>query len=145
MEMKSTQRVLMIAFAVPIILSLLMVALFETDVLPCGLLAGQGEGQAEFLIAVTMELVTIMAIPVALKMFRLKFIATRLTTPRALMRWGLLRLLLLGVPMVVNALSYYLFMGAAFGYLGIILLLCMVFVTPTKARCYSEVTPADAQ
>ena len=47
--MKSTQRVLMIAFAVPIILSLLMVALFETDVLPCGLLAGQGEGQAEFL------------------------------------------------------------------------------------------------
>lgn len=108
MEMKSTQRVLMIAFAVPIILSLLMVALFETDVLPCGLLAGQGEGQAEFLTAVTMELVTIMAIPVALKMFRLKFIATRLTTPRALMRWGLLRLLLLGVPMVVNALSYYL-------------------------------------
>lgn len=36
-------------------------------------------------------------------------------------------------------------MSAAFGYLGIILLLCMVFVTPTKARCYSEVTPADAQ
>lgn len=125
----------MIAFAAPIILSLLMVALFETDVLPCGLL----EGQAEFLTAVTMELVTIMAIPVALKMFRLKFIATRLTTPRALMRWGLLRLLLLGVPMVVNALSYYLFMSAAFGYLGIILLLCMVFVTPTKARCYSEI------
>ena len=145
MEMKPTQRVLMIAFAAPIVLSLLMVALFETDVLPCGLLAGQGEGQVEFITAVTMELVTIMAIPVALKMFRLKVIASRLTTPRALMRWGLLRLLLLGVPMVANALAYYLFMSAAFGYLGIILLLCMVFVTPTMARCYSEITPADAQ
>ena len=75
----------------------------------------------------------------ALRLFRFSAVARQLTTTYALLRWGTLRLLMLCVPMVANTLLYYLYMNVAFGYMGIILLLCLAFVLPTKARCDAEV------
>ena len=46
---------------------------------------------------------------------------------------------MLTVPMVVNTLLYYLFMNVAFGYLAIILALCIFFVFPSMSRCEAEV------
>jgi hypothetical protein len=57
----------------------------------------------------------------------------------ALLSWGVLRLGLLSVPMILNTLFYYLFMNVAFGYMAIILFLCLFFVVPTMDRCQSEV------
>ena len=88
-----------------------------------------------------MEVLTIVAIPLALKLFKLKPIAARLATTTgvsALRLWGVVRLQLLCVPMVVNIVSYYLFMWVGFAYLAIILLLSLFFVYPSLSRCYNE-------
>ena len=39
---------------------------------------------------------------------------------------------------MANTLLYYLFVKAAFGYLAIILLLCLLLVVPTRKRCEGE-------
>ena len=134
--MKHTQRILTCAFTAPIVLALLLVLLFETDLLPYGTLTELKH--AEFITAIIMELLTIAVIPLALKLFKLRPVAARLNSPGQLARFGLVRILLLATPMVANTLLYYLFMNVAFGYMGIILLLCMVFITPTQERCHAE-------
>ena len=74
-----------------------------------------------------------------MKLFKLRAVAKRLRTPQALLCLGSLRLAMLTVPMVVNTLLYYLFMNVAFGYLAIILALCIFFVFPSMSRCEAEV------
>lgn len=141
--MKDTQRLLMQTFCASVGVSLLMAALFEADLLPCGILKGSDAG-GEFVAATLMELLTLCVIPVALRLFRFRRVADSLTTCGALRRWGMLRLLMLCVPMVVNTLLYYLYMNVAFGYMGIILLLCLAFVLPTRQRCESELRGGSA-
>lgn len=135
--MKHTQHILMTAFVAPLCMAALMLALFETNLLPCGVLAD--DSGADFVVSVVMEIMALGVIPLALKLFKLRPVTSRLTTPLALLRFGLLRLGLLCVPMLANLLFYYLFMNVAFGYLAIILALCMAFVYPSMQRCMSEV------
>ena len=136
--MKRTQHILFISAVVPLTIVALAVVLFETDLLPCGVLRGQ-QVDFEFVAAVAMEILTIAFIPLALKLFKLRAVAKRLRTPQALLCLGSLRLAMLTVPMVVNTLLYYLFMNVAFGYLAIILALCIFFVFPSMSRCEAEV------
>ncbi len=136
---KKVQLLLQLVFWVPVAVALLTVGLGEADVLPVGVLAGAK--QAEFVLASVMEVLTIVAIPLALKLFKLKPIATRLTATTgvaALRLWGVVRLSMLCVPMVINIVSYYLFMWVGFAYLAIILLLSLFFVYPSLSRCYDE-------
>jgi len=49
-----------------------------------------------------------------------------------------LRLSLLALPLVANTLLYYAFLNVAFGYLGIILFLSILFVRPTRQRFEKE-------
>ena len=56
----------------------------------------------------------------------------------ALKKWGLLRLLLLFLPLLADTLLYYIYMNPTFGYLGIILALCLPFVYPSESRCIAE-------
>ena len=135
--MKHTRTVLMTTFCVFLAVAAVMVILFETEMLPTGLLKTE-EKSDEFVLLCLMELLTICVIPVALRLFRFGSVARRLTTPEALLRWAGLRLYMLCVPLVVNLLLYYLYFNVAFGYMGIILLLCLFFVVPTRARCESE-------
>ena len=128
-----------LVFWVPVAVVLLTVGLGEADILPVGVLAEDKE--AEFVLASIMEVLTIVAIPLALKLFKLKPIAARLATTTgvsALRLWCVVRLQLLCVPMVVNIVSYYLFMWVGFAYLAIILLLSLFFVYPSLSRCYNE-------
>jgi hypothetical protein len=50
----------------------------------------------------------------------------------------LIRLLMLLVPLWADTLLYYLYMNTTFGYLGIILALCLPFVYPSMNRCETE-------
>lgn len=122
----------------------LVVVAFEAELLPSGTLAGR-DGSDEFVVLSVMELVTICQIPVALRLFKFRTVAARLVSADGLLRYGTLRLLMLCVPMLANALLYYLYMNVAFGYMGIILFLCMAFVLPTKGRCEAEVRKDDAE
>lgn len=136
---KKVQLLLQWVFWVPVALTLLTTGLGEADVLPVGVLAENKE--AEFVLASIMEILAIVAIPLALKLFKLKPIANRLAAPAgvsALRLWGVVRLSLLCVPMMVNIVSYYLFMWVGFAYLAIILLLSLFFVYPSLSRCYNE-------
>ena len=137
--MEKVQKQLIVAFCIPIVICALLVFLYETDILPVGTLAESKS--SEFVISVIMELLTLLVIPLALKLFKFKRIRNQLTTNKAqaLFPWGLVRLLLLAIPMVLNTLLYYLYMNVAFGYMGIILFLCLFFIIPTMDRCKSDV------
>ncbi len=128
----------MTIFLTAIALGLVIVTLFETDLLPCGVMISDDKS-TEFVSAFVMELFTICVIPVAMKLFHFKRIGRRLTSADALAVWGTVRLLMRCVPMVVNTVFYYVFMNVAFGYMGIILFLCLFFVVPTMERCKAEI------
>ncbi|WP_440427997.1 hypothetical protein [Prevotella merdae] len=136
--MKHTQKLLMTTFAVFVAVSLVMAALFETDLLPTGILKDDN-GSDEFWAATVMELLTLCVIPVALRLFKFGALKKRLISAEALLKLGIIRMLMLCVPMVANILLYYLYMNVAFGYMAIIIFLCLAFVLPTKARCEQEV------
>ena len=55
-----------------------------------------------------------------------------------MLRWGTLRLAMLCVPMMLNTWLYYQFVNVAFGYMGIIGLLSLAFVYPTRTRYIQE-------
>lgn len=136
--METIQKKLQLIFWIPIVLSAIIIVSGELDIIPNGNLAN--DKQVEFVIMSMMEILTIIAIPVALKLFKFKAIANKLASDTLLHfeRWGIVRLCLLNVPMVINLVCYYLFVGAGFGYLSIILFLSLFFVYPSLSRCYNE-------
>jgi len=87
-----------------------------------------------------MELLTVILIPLALRLFKFKKIATDLSERKqaALVWWGTIRIEMLALPLLANTLLYYLYMSTTFGYMAIILLICMVFIYPSKDKCYFE-------
>ena len=137
--MKHTRTVLMAQFAGILTAALFFVILFETDILESGIMAG-ADSQVEFAILTVMELLTIGCIPWALRLLKFKKIEADLQErhEEALLKWGVLRLSMLEVPLILNTICYYLFLNTSFGYMAIILLLCMAFVYPTKEKCNVE-------
>jgi len=92
--------------------------------------------QAEFMVSTLMELLTLACIPTALRLFKIPKVRNSLRDEY--IRWALVRIMLLGLPLMVNTLLYYMYMATQFGYLAIIILVSMVFVYPSKARCETE-------
>ncbi len=137
--MKETRNILLCAFILPVVVAVVLVALYESDTLVAGRMAGAVK--SEFLCTALMELMTLSAVFLALRMFKFNKVKRQLMTYKtsALRKWGLLRLLLLLIPMVVNTYLYYLYMNTTFGYMAIIGLLCTPFVFPSMSRCESEV------
>ena len=72
----------------------------------------------EFLLTTVMELATMLCAYLGLRLFRKN-------------RW--LRLGLIVVPLLLNALLYYVYRTTAFFYLAVILALCLPFVWPRKS------------
>lgn len=138
--MKKVQRALLAILIVACIMVVIMAFLFEFNVLPCGIL--QGDDKTEYLIAIILELTTICVIPLSLRLFKFGKIRRRLVKgkEKALVKWGTLRLLLLCVPLVANALCYWLFKSPTFAYMAIMLFICLFFVFPSMERCVSETT-----
>lgn len=142
MDIHKTRTFLLAAFWSPIIVCLAIIIPYENDWLLAGALAG--DKVAEYYAAIAMELLTICLIPFSLRLFKFKAVRKALAADAAtaLRRWGTLRMAMLTVPMMVNCVLYYQFMNVAFGYMGIIGLLCLVFVFPSKTRCESETANA---
>jgi hypothetical protein len=117
---------------------LAIVAIYELGLLESGVLADSK--QTEFVAMTVMELTSIGAAFLGLRLFKFHMIHDELVCLKesAMLKWGMLRLLILEVPMVVNTYLYYMYMNATFGYLAIILLLTLPFVMPTESRCIDE-------
>ncbi len=121
-----------------VLLSLLTVILFEADILIPG--AWAASSGLMYNVMMLMELLTICLVPVALKMFSIKRLKNILCKGGgdALVKWGAVRISLIGLPMLLNTVFYYLFMSVAFAYMAVIGLLCFSFVYPGKDRCIEE-------
>ena len=138
-DMKKTQTTLMMVYVGIILMTLLLVVLCETDVLDSGQMAHNK--QAEFVTTAMMELITLASAFFGLRMFKFQVVRQQLLSQQAsaLLKFGLVRLVMLEAPMLSNTLFYYMFfMKAPFGYMAVILLLCLAFVVPTKERCKAE-------
>lgn len=138
MDIKLSQKILLINFWVALAVVLLMVVLYEMEFLEPSLLAGNVE--LVFGLQILMEILTIAFIPLALKLFAFKWVRRKLQEGQgsALLSWGTTRLNMLCLPMIVNTFLYYQTMSPAFGYMAIILFLCLFFVYPSLGRCLSE-------
>ena len=119
MNIKQVQRILMTNFLFMLLVALLLVVLYETEILTANDIAANQTMM--FGILVVMELTTILVIPMALKLFSLKA-----------------RINMLCLPMLINTFMYYQTMSPAFGYMAIILVLCLFFVYPSIGRCIEE-------
>ncbi|MBR4925849.1 MAG: hypothetical protein IKZ61_08860 [Prevotella sp.] len=126
---------LKILFWSAVAVSLIMVLLFETDILLAGALADDVSGQ--FVVVTITELLTICAIPLAVRLFRFRKIRSEIRDGHYA-KWAFLRLSILALLLVCNTLLYYVYMNVAFGYMAIIVLISMVFVYPTESRMKSE-------
>ena len=143
--MKKVSKQLTCIFVLFIAMALTIVALYELDAMASGTLAT--DKQTEFVAMTTMELISLAAAFLGLRLFKFHKIHAELVTRKepAMLKWGVLRLLILEVPMVVNTFLYYIYMNATFGYLAIILLLCLPFVFPTLQRCLDETTDESSE
>ena len=136
--MKKISKQLTFVYVLLVAIALVIVVLYELDVLESGALADSK--QTEFVALTVMELTSLAAAFIGLRLFKFHKIHDELVCLKelAMLKWGLLRLLILEVPLVVNTYLYYMYMNPTFGYLAIILLLCLPFVMPTESRCLSE-------
>lgn len=138
MELKQVQRILMTNFLFMVVVTLLLVSLYEMEWLEPTDLAG--DVTLVYVITVVMELLTIIVIPLALKLFSFKWVHRKLVSGKgtALLQWGTARLNMLCLPMLINTFMYYQTMAPAFGYMAIILFLCLFFIYPSIGRCVDE-------
>ena len=141
--MKKISIQLMAVFTLLLAVMIGFIVLYESGVLESGVLTDSK--QTEFLAMTGMELTSLAGAFLGLRLFKFQKIHDELVTKKepALLRWGMLRLLILEVPMVSNTYLYYMYMNTTFGYLAIILLLCLPFVFPTQSRCIAETTEED--
>lgn len=97
--------------------------------------------QTLFVVSTAMILLTLALIPLALRLFSFGKVEDDLLLreDKGLMKWGSLRLAILGGLLYANTQLYYLFdFEPAFGYLAIVTLLTFPFVYPTMKRCLAE-------
>lgn len=121
-----------------VVMSALIVLVFETGILSSGYLAGREP--SEFILTLMMELITLGCAFLALRLFKFETIRHDLLNRKetALMKWGMIRLLLLMLPLTIDTLLYYIYIKPTFGYLAIIMVLCLPFIYPSMDRCLTE-------
>lgn len=144
--MNKTRNKLTSLFIALLAIPLLLAIIFETGMAEEGILAGS-HAMHEFAATAIMELLTIALIPAALRLFKLSRVEAQLRQhhEKALLKWGGIRLLMLGVPLLINTILYYVYMNTSFGYMAIIIVLCQPFVYPSRERCISEAFLTDHQ
>ena len=132
--MKKTVNILRTLFIASVGIAVVVAALYELDILPSGVLADRP--QDEFLCTIAMELVTIVFIPIALRLFKTKDVERRLDEGdiKTFKTWSIVRILMITVPLLMNTLLYYLFMNTTFGYMALILLICLPFIYPATRK-----------
>ena len=136
--MKSISKRLVVIYMSLAAIALAIILLYETDILEAGVMEEQK--QSEFILTALMELVSLGAAFLGLRLFKFKAVHQELVSLKepAMWKWGVIRLLILEVPMIINTLLYYIYMNTTFGYLAVMLLLCLPFVFPSVNRCLAE-------
>lgn len=139
-NIRKIRNILLTVFMSFILATIIIIVLHETDIVLNGALTGNNN--SEFIVLTIMELLTIALIPISLKLLKTKYVRKDiLNSPgKNMLKWSMLRLCLIGIPMIANLLLYYSYMSVAFGYMAIIGLLCMFFIYPSMDKCTNENT-----
>ncbi len=143
--MNNSRKLLLVEFWISLFICFCTIILFENALLPSG---GWVDNKVqEYYVAIVMELLTITLIPLSLRLFKFGFVKRQLSSSptHALGTWGSMRLCMLILPMMVNCWLYYMFVNVTFGYMGIIGVLCLCFVYPSKDRCQMEISDNTKQ
>lgn len=99
------------------------------------------DSQTLFIVSTLMILTTLASIPAGMRLFKFTKVASeiKMEGKPALLKWSIIRMVLIGDLLVINTMLYYFFgFEPAFGYLAIVCLLTMPFILPTMSRCKSE-------
>ncbi len=145
--MRRVRTYLSTQFFAYLLLTLLVVVGFESDLLTAGGWSGKEYIVAQFYINILMLVWLLGGTPLALYLFKMSVPKAQLSHSKEsghkpLMRWGSLRMALVGAPMVLDFLFYYLFgLKVGFFYMSLVHLLAMFFVYPSEGRCLSEAEP----
>ncbi len=137
--MRKDTTKLKILFFAPIILSALFALGCETDIIEsgCGITAEDNMG--EVISLYMMEIVTLCAIPLALRLFKFGAIARKVKSSRQwFMRLATVRITMLTVPLLIDTMLYYHYMAPTYAYMAVMILLAMAFVYPSESRCKNE-------
>ena len=138
--MIKTQRRLMVLFIAILLVAAALYVCGEFAKVDMCFLADASR-QQRFIWSTLMILLTIGLLPLSLRLFRFKAINADLLTRKApaLLRWGSIRLVVMGLLLVVNTFLYFAFgFEATYGYLAVMVMLTMPFVLPTMGRCKAE-------
>lgn len=140
--MKQVGKILTINYFSILALTLAVIVCGENDwLINVGIM--HSNKNSDFLMTSIMEIITICLIPIALRLFKFKKVRNDIVSDNterhsSFTTWALVRLLMLQLPMLINAILYYIYMNVAFGYMGIILFLASFFIFPTEERCKFE-------
>ena len=96
-------------------------------------------GISEYTVLTVLELLTVCLLPLALKIMDIRMVKESASkSDRKYTAIAAARLAMIGVPVIVNIVSYYVFMNVAFAYLAIIGTVCLAFVYPNRGRKEDE-------
>ena len=141
MEMKKTRNILMTLFCGFLLIAALLYVGGEFMQLDMAIWTDASR-ECQFVCTTLMILITIGLLPLSLRLFKFPRINSYLLKHKsvALIRWGVIRLVIMGLLLVINTFMYYAFgYESTYGYLAIVTLLCMPCVVPTMKRCEAEV------
>lgn len=145
-ELKRLIRILKAEYALMWVLTVLLAALYECDILPQGLFAG--DAQMEYIMQVTSILLTICLIPLSLRLFNLSLTryVSLLTLPEALKsyrRWSKIRIALLLVLALIDLSAYYWTMNTTGLLCAGMTVIASLFCIPSKQRLLNELQLSD--
>ena len=133
-------------YALMWVLTVLLAALYECDILPQGLFAG--DAQMEYIMQVTSILLTICLIPLSLRLFNLSLTryVSLLPLPEALKsyrRWSEIRIALLLVLALIDLSAYYWTMNTTGLLCAGMTVIASLFCIPSKQRLLNELQLSD--
>ena len=139
--MKKTRNILVVIYALMLLAAAAIYICGDYLEVDMAVLTSDTDKQTGYVVQMVMILLTLCLVPLALRLFKFKQIhASLLVSPAtALLKWGIVRILVLGLLLVTNTLLYYIYgFEPSFGYLAVMILLTMPFVVPTMSRCKAE-------
>lgn len=145
-ELKRLIRILKAEYALMWVLTVLLTALYECDILPQGLFAG--DAQMEYIMQVTSILLTICLIPLSLRLFNLSLTRHIAALPlknalKSYRRWSEIRIALLTVASLASLSAYYWTMDTTGLLCTGMTVIASLFCVPGKERLLSELNLSD--
>lgn len=128
-----------------LMVALLIVVAFETALLPIGTQAA--DSAQNYILEMTGVVLTLIAIPLALRLMNFTCIKRQLHEhPERYFPLSLLRISILGVALLFDVVTYYLSgLDATLGYLGLMVVVGMLFAWPSQGKMEYECATEESQ